>query len=159
MSHFKHIFITRHGHANFDASSDFERTLTSKGIQAVSDTATFIQQQCTKSEIVPQLCISSAAVRTKQTAEIICNTIKVDKPKSYQELYSSTVSRWLEVISRENLKTIIIVGHNPTLSQMLNNLCGYQIHMQPANCAFITLKLNPDGLVYPATLNELYQNE
>ncbi|MBL4772241.1 MAG: hypothetical protein JKX98_01105 [Alcanivoracaceae bacterium] len=155
----KRIFVVRHGHAGFEEKNDFKRQLNRKGINAVQKTANFIQDKCKELSIVPELCISSAAIRTRQTTEIICKINNVSKCKFYKELYSAAVSTWLEKIKNEPLKNIIIVGHNPTFSQMINNLCGYELYIQPANCALISLEFKPDGIIYPATLTEFYQHE
>lgn len=155
----KNIFIVRHGHADFSAAQDFERVLTVNGIKAVNKTAEFINQICQDGGISIDLCISSAANRTKQTAEIICFKNGIQNSVSYQELYSSVASSWIDKISETVDNNIVIVGHNPTFSQMINNLCGYEIYMQPANCAFISLEIMADGLIYPAQLNQFYKNE
>ncbi len=157
--HNKNIFIVRHAHASFDGAVDFERQLNAKGLIAANKTADFIHNKCKEMAITAELCISSAATRTKQTAEIICKINNVQQCKYYQELYSTAVSKWLEKIIKQPAKNIIIIGHNPTFSQMLNNLCGYDLYMQPANCALIKLEIRPDGIIYPASLQEFYHNE
>ncbi len=159
MSHKKNIFICRHGHATFTAQTDFNRELTAEGIQAVSNTALFIQKQCEIANISPELCISSSALRTKQTAKIIAQSYAVMQCDFYQELYSTNASQWLEKITKAKQNTIILVGHNPTLSQLVQVLSGHEFYMQPANCAFITLEIKPDGFIYPALLNHVFQNE
>ena len=155
----KYIFIVRHGHAEFSASQDINRQLNPKGIAATKAAATFIMQQCKQFNLTVDVCISSAAVRTQQTTEIISEINQINKCQYYQELYSSSVSSWLDKITEERAQNIIIVGHNPTFSQILNNVCGYDLYMKPAHCAFIKLEILPDGIIYPATLIEYYHNE
>lgn len=155
----KHIFIVRHGHAEFNAFQDIKRKLKPKGIAATKAVATFIRQKCKQLNLTVDVCISSAAVRTQQTTEIISEINKINNCKYYQELYSTNVSTWLDKIADKSAKNIIIIGHNPTLSQMLNNVCGYQLNMKPANCALIKLEILPDGIIYPATLIEYHHNE
>jgi phosphohistidine phosphatase SixA len=158
-SQIKYIFIVRHGHADFDASRDIDRQLNPKGIIASKNIATFIKQKCQQHNLVIDVCISSAAVRTKQTTEIISESNKINNCLYYQELYATNISTWLDKIAEQSAQNIIIVGHNPTLSQFLNNVCGYELYMQPANCAFIKLEILPDGIIYPATLIEYNHNE
>jgi len=155
----KNIFITRHGHAVHDAITDFERPLSEKGIAHVKNTAKFIQKHCQALNLKHLLCISSAAARTMQTANIVNETCPFANIQSHRELYTSTVSRWLDKCIKAVDNNIVIVGHNPTFSQMINNLCGYQIYMKPANCAFIQLEIKPDGIIYPASLIEFHNNE
>ena len=159
MSIKKSIFIVRHGHSDFDAELDFDRQLTKNGIEAVNKTAIFINRKCAEEQIVLELCLCSAAQRTQQTAQLICQSNEVKNCQSYKELYSTDVNHWLKKISQTEEENIIIVGHNPTFSQMVYNLCGHEFHMKPADCALISLEIKPDGFIYPATLVESYQNE
>jgi phosphohistidine phosphatase len=159
MKQIKHVFIVRHGHADFGAKSDFQRVLNSKGKSAVKKTASFIKKQCEKYAINLESCICSAALRTKQTTEIIHHTNTINNTTYHQELYSTVGSKWLDKIIESPANTLLIVGHNPTFSQLINNLCGYNLYMKPANCAFITLEIQSDGIIYPATLNEFHHNE
>jgi phosphohistidine phosphatase SixA len=155
----KNIFIVRHGHAEHDGMTDFERPLSEKGIQRIQNSARFIQKHCQALNLKHLLCISSAATRTVQTANIIDDNCQFENIQTYRELYTSTVSTWLDKCIQAPEENIVIVGHNPTFSQMINNLCGYQMYMKPANCAFIQLEIKADGIIYPASLIEFYNNE
>ena len=159
MTAVKHVFIVRHGHAEFDAVKDFDRELTTTGRECVNNTSIFIKKKCSELNIAVDLCICSSAKRTQQTSQIICQSNKIKKCHSYNELYSTVVSQWLDKISQASEKTILIVGHNPTFSQMVNNLCGYEYYMKPGECALISLEFQPDGIIYPATLIDTHQNE
>jgi phosphohistidine phosphatase SixA len=159
MSQITNIFIVRHGHAKFSAPSDFERTLKDKGVKAVEQTAQFIRSQCIAHNLTPNLCISSAATRTLETAQIIANTIKDINIDEYQELYATSVGTWLTKIENASERCLILVGHNPTLSQMVNYFCGHNIRMKPSECALIKLEIKPDGIIYPATLIDYHHNE
>lgn len=153
------LFAVRHGHAEFGSGVDFERELSSKGIKRTKQTAEYIQQKCQALKLTLDLCISSAAKRTRQTAEIIAQTNKLTNCQYFRELYSTVASRWLDKIIAVQQQNIVIVGHNPTFSQLINRLCGYEIYMKPAHCAFITLEFRDDGIIYPATLNDYFPHE
>lgn len=155
----KNIFIVRHGHAEFSAAQDYDRILTNKGIKAVNKASDFIHKTCQDMNLSVELCISSAAKRTQQTAEIICSRNLIPEVVFHAELYSTVTSRWLEKISNAKQKNIVIVGHNPTFSQMVNSLCGHEFYMKPAHCAFISLEIKEDGIIYPAQLIKIFQNE
>ncbi len=155
----KNIFIVRHGHADFGSGIDFERELTTKGVKRSNKTAEYIKQKCQSINMDLDLCISSAAIRTKQTAEIICQLNNISNCQYYRELYSTMASTWLDKIAGQSAKNIVIVGHNPTFSQLVNRLCGFEVYMKPAHCAFITLEFRDDGIIYPATLNDYFPNE
>lgn len=155
----KNIFVVRHGHAGFDTRIDFERPLTTKGKMAVNNTALYIQEKCQELSLTLELCISSAAIRTQQTAKIICQTNHIARYTSHQDLYATQASCWIDEIVKQQAQNILIVGHNPTFSQFVKNTCGYECYMKPANCAYITLEICSDGIIYPAILNDYYNNE
>jgi phosphohistidine phosphatase len=155
----KNIFVVRHGHAENSATHDFDRVLTMTGILAVNKTAEYISKICLNQSITIDLCICSAAHRTKQTAEIICFKNNIQIAEFHNSLYSTVASQWIDKMSESKYENILLVGHNPTLSQLVNNICGQQIYMQPANCAHITLELEQDGIIYPAQLNQFYKHE
>lgn len=159
MSVTKQIFIVRHGDADFNSDTDYTRELTERGINRVKDTAEFIKTNCIKSSIKIDLCISSAALRTRQTAEILCNANNITNCDFHQELYSTVTSKWIDALSANIAKNIIIVGHNPTFSQLVNNLCGFEVYMKPANCAFVKLEICTDGIIYPAKLIDYFKHE
>ncbi len=155
----KNIFIVRHGHAVFQSNKDYDRALSDKGIFCAQKTASYIKQISSEKNIQTLMCLSSAALRTRQTAEIICQVNDITHIDYHQSLYATTVSHWLEKIQHIPTDNLVIVGHNPTFSQMLQYWCGHNIYMKPANCAFISLEFQSDGITYPATLNDFYQNE
>ncbi len=159
MSQIITIFIVRHGHAKFSGPTDFERPLKDKGIKFVKKTAQFIQAQCLAQQLTPKLCISSAATRTLETAQIIAENIKSIKIDEYQELYATSVSAWLTKVENASEKCLILVGHNPTLSQMVNYFCGHNLQMKPGECAVVKLEIKEDGIIYPATLIDYHHNE
>lgn len=154
----KNLFIVRHGHAQACSNDDFSRNLTTQGIQAVNHTAEFIQKTCQQMGINLSVCISSAANRTRQTAEIICAKNAIEEVLYFTQLYATVPGLWLEHICQSTHTNILIVGHNPTLSQLLNHLCGERVHMQPAHCAFVTLEIKADGIIYPAQLHSYFNH-
>lgn len=155
----KNLFIVRHGHASFSSDTDFNRNLTERGIQASRLTAAFINEVSEKLQLGPQLCLCSAAIRTMQTADVITKICGVAKRKNYRELYSTHAGCWLELIENTEEESILLVGHNPTMSQLVSNLSGYSAHMKPADCAVIALEIMADGIIYPAKLIDYYSNE
>jgi phosphohistidine phosphatase len=152
MIHTKYLFIVRHGHAGFEANSDKQRKLTNQGQIAVGSTAEFINQKCEDHRLSIDHCISSDANRTMQTSEILCEKLNIQTIDACPELYSTLASTWMDKIISCTAINIVLVGHNPTLSQLVNQLSGNQCYMNPANCAFIKLQIKDGELVLPATL-------
>jgi phosphohistidine phosphatase len=156
----KYIFIVRHGHADFDSKPDKLRNLTKHGQQAVHSTSSFIQQKCSEFNLKIDLCICSNATRTIQTAEIICQQLNITNIESHGDLYSTVPSNWMDkIINSNDTKTLVLVGHNPTLSQLINQLTSSECYMNPANCGFIKLEIKNNELVLPATLLGYFNHE
>jgi phosphohistidine phosphatase SixA len=155
----KHIFIARHGHADFDCVSDKLRNLTGQGQQAVESSATFIKNKCEDYKLDIDLCICSDAIRTIQTSEIICKQLAISKLKKHSELYSTVASKWMDHIIGSEVDNLVLVGHNPTLSQLVNQLTGSQCYMKPANCAFIKLQIKDNEIIFPTSLLGYFNNE
>ena len=152
----KNIFILRHGHADFNAESDYQRPLTEKGRKATEKATLFISQKCKKHSLSIDHCLCSAALRTQQTAKIVQLQMKISTCDYSEDLYSTVASHWLDKLSQSKAKTLILVGHNPTLSQLVYQTTGHEFYMKPANCAFITLEFAEDGFIYPATLEDFH---
>lgn len=155
----KNVFIVRHGHADFMTSNDFDRPLTSTGQKAVLECSKFIQQSCKKSGIELDKCISSGAIRTKQTAEIICEHIGINDLKLVDALYNATTGDWLNQIQNTNSRNIVIVGHNPTMSSLVTLCANQASKMKPSNCGFFQLEIDNDGVRMPAKLIDFYNHE
>jgi len=126
----KTIIVMRHAKADTESTTgnDFDRKLLKKGIVAAQSVAKKFQEL----GIVPDLIITSPVIRAKSTAEIISDYFELKdstliKSYLYNRLY--TFSEIVDdIISfRNDSKIVLIVGHNPTLSYLMQ-----QIH-KPTN--------------------------
>lgn len=153
----KSLFIVRHGHSEFDAAVDFERKLSSTGRAAALKTAHFISQKAQSLGFRIDEVICSAAWRTLETAEIICNTLNRIQPNKYKDLYATTTQNWLEKIQQSSAKSLVLVGHNPTMSQLSSLLSGSNDYMSPADCMFAEVEFKQDGVVVPVSHFESFK--
>ena len=137
----KRLIFIRHGQAGNDYNTqDFDRKLTNFGIEEIIQTAKKIKEQ----EFIIDKIISSSAVRTKMTTENICNilNLNIDDVKFDRliyEFFSSAefINGVLQTIDNKH-KTIIIVGHNPSISTTVQMLSGnYDVFFDTANAAVI----------------------
>ena len=153
------LFVVRHGHSNFEASSDFQRTLNFQGLNAAIKTAKFISETVKKYGLSVDECICSAAVRTQQTADTICNYLNVKKINSYQQLYATVSGAWLDIIEKTSSKCLILVGHNPTMSQLNSLFSGENHYMSPADCGYAEIEISKEGVIAPALKTEYFKND
>lgn len=146
------VFIVRHGHSPMQAQSDHQRELSLEGRLAAQKAAAFIRSRLNQ----PCVCICSDAVRTYQTANILCEALQLQPPAPQSRLYNATVGLWHEVILANPDASQILVGHNPTMSQLYTQLSGQHRHFAPACVGLTRIEIQPDGLTLPVSEFEFY---
>jgi phosphohistidine phosphatase len=121
----KKLIFVRHGKAEelSPEFSDFERSLTTKG----KNISKLMAGRLMKIENSPGTIISSPAFRALETALIFAGEfrIKQDKILLYNNLYHKMSFQALNEIFKlvnEDTDTIMLFGHNPSFSEITNNL-------------------------------------
>ena len=154
----KTLFAIRHAEAESGYQSDFDRMLTSHGASQTEGTARFIGSTQNNKTIF----VHSSAKRTTQTCQLIHNHLKSTAPiAAKEELYNSPLKNYLQVLEQlsNDYDTVILVGHNPTISQLIsfltNELKGY---LSPSGGAKIQLNCsNWNEISTYATLLDYYE--
>ena len=128
----KTLYLLRHGHAESKVRQpDINRNLDEKGRNEVGDTA----GKMLKSNINPSLIISSHANRAYQTAEIVAKTIgyNIKNIEIENGIYYTDTQILVEILEQQEDKyhSILLVGHNPSLSFLANLLCNDYIDLIP----------------------------
>jgi phosphohistidine phosphatase len=124
----RHLWLLRHGKAASDApwgGSDKERPLTARGRRdAVALGARLAGEQPVLGlEAVPppDLAICSAAIRTRQTADLVAEAMGGRLPvDAYQALYGGDPDLLLQYVREidEGVRSALFVGHNPTVFEV-----------------------------------------
>ena len=117
----KHLILVRHAEAaeKLNNQPDKERELTSVGKNNASQIGVYLFRE----KFQPDIIISSAAKRAKETAQLIASQLSFD-PKEiiYNSLlYEVANSRvFLEQTNTipDRFDTVMLVGHNPIFSHM-----------------------------------------
>jgi phosphohistidine phosphatase len=146
------LFILRHGKAGWNSDQgDHERTLTSPG----PGDAGRIGRLLTSAGVPPDLVLSSSAVRARTTAEIAFAEGAWTCPLEFsRELYEATPTTLLDrLLSLESAhERVLLVGHQPTLSELVGVLSGSAAPGFPtATLARIDFELETWSLVAPGT--------
>ena len=119
----KKIYILRHAEAASDYD-DFARELNSNGYKQAAALGKTLAEE--KHQIDKM--IISSATRTLSTAELVADQIGFDKNciEAHKELYNATVRVWLQKIQEieETIQNILLVGHNPHISYLVELLSG-----------------------------------
>jgi phosphohistidine phosphatase len=114
----------RHGKAEQITMNkdDYDRTLTDRGIKNASAMGAHIREHFG----VPDLILSSAAQRAHETAIFAAESIGYPETKivADENLYFAS-SRWiLTAVAKlpNNVNSCLYIGHNPGLTDLINNL-------------------------------------
>ncbi len=133
------LYLLRHAKSSWDdGQRDFERPLSNRGREAAALIGEFVQEKGIDFDLV----LVSTAVRTRETIELIRERAKFRGELRYDErIYEATVSQLLEVISQvdSDRESVLLVGHNPGIEELLALLTGKQQHVTTANFAKIKL--------------------
>ena len=154
------LYLLRHAKSSWDdaAQQDFERTLTNRGREACALLGEFIQEKRIDFDLV----LVSTAVRTRETIELVKERAKFRGEVRYDErIYEATVSQLLEIISQidNDRESVLLVGHNPGIEELLALLTGEQQRVTTANFAkikFEATKWSAD-LAHKGTLEWIVQ--
>ena len=131
----------RHAKSDYpDGVSDHERPLAPRGIREAVLAGELLRDNVPPIEHV--LC--SSATRTRQTL----HCTRVAAPVSYSErLYGATPGTMLDEINQvfDDVSTLLVVGHEPTVSQVALWLAGPETS-DPEAAAQISMKFPTSGI-------------
>ena len=136
----KTLFLLRHAKSSWkdQALADFERPLNDRGRKAAELIGNFIAKQ----NVTIDLVISSPAVRARQTIDLVLKTARRSPELRFdQRVYEATPTRLLEITSQieDDRKSVLLVGHNPGMEELLTLLVGVEQHMPTASLAKVVL--------------------
>lgn len=120
----KRIIIVRHAKSvPYGYDDDFNRDLTDRGIKDAEK----ISSKLKELKIISDLVIASPATRTMHTANIFCKNLGYDLKFIRQEVDfydGATTQSFIGVIQKlpEDVQTIFIFGHNPSVYYLVDNL-------------------------------------
>ena len=135
------LYLLRHAKSSWDDASqpDFERPLANRGRKACAMIGEYIQEKGIDFDLV----LVSTAVRTRETIELIKERAKFRGEVRYDErVYEATVSQLQEIIAQvdNDRESVLLVGHNPGIEELLALLTGEQQRVTTANFAKVKLK-------------------
>lgn len=122
----KKLIFVRHGRAEDPSPefSDFERSLTPKG----KSVAKLMAKKLGEEESPPDFIITSPAFRALETAIIFGEVLGIKPEKIildtnlYYKMSFNYLQNLLSKIEKET-DSVMLFGHNPSFSEITNNLC------------------------------------
>ena len=139
------LYLVRHAKSSWedDSLSDSQRPLNKRGQKNVLE----MGRRLAASGLKPDLIIASPAVRALTTARQLASAIGYDQAAIVQnrQLYFEGKSAMLKLIQQTapGVKSLMLVGHNPDMTSLLNSLCGFQVVNMPT-CAIASIQFKQD---------------
>jgi phosphohistidine phosphatase len=149
------LYLIRHSIAENITidKKDFDRELTEEGKFVIKKTSEAWKNYIGNVDVV----LTSPLKRAIQTAEIISTNLQ-EKQNLIKDNNLGTGSRTADLIDLLNsleYKNVVVVGHQPDLSQHINNFCGtgsFNLAFPPASLAKIefdnSIKYGRGRLIY-----------
>jgi phosphohistidine phosphatase len=134
----KKLLLLRHAEALGYAESlkDIDRVLCHHGNQQARDISSFLHDH----NVIINKAIVSTATRTQQTSAFIKNISEIENSRL---LYEATLSDILNIICNQSAdtSTLLIIGHNPTLSFLASSLSQDHINIPTAGLVEFPLEI------------------
>lgn len=139
----KTLLLARHAKSSWDhdVGSDFERPLNTRGM---CDAPTMAGRLKARDNSYPDHLLSSSAARAIATARLLATGLDYQPPiEQTTDLYEATSSRILQTVAGldEQHRIVLLVGHNPGISAVCNELC-FRANIAMPSGAIACLDLN-----------------
>ena len=140
----KTLLVLRHAKSSWKDTGleDHERPLNQRGQRDAPGMGRLIRER----GLIPDLIISSDAVRARLTAAAVAETAQyAGEIRLEPRLYGASVDEILAVlrtVEGKNAKTVMIVGHNPGLEELVAQLTGEPHDFPTAALAQIALPID-----------------
>lgn len=135
----KQLILMRHAKAQHGSMTDILRPLETSGIKA----ATFMGNHLRGLKLTPDALYSSTATRAKETAHFFASAAGfTSKIEFFEAFYYGYRSELIDTVRNTDisLQKIMLVGHNPTWSELVHFLSGKLCDMSTASIAILNLK-------------------
>jgi len=140
----KTLLVLRHAKSSWHdpALDDHRRPLNKRGQQDAPRMGELVREH----QLTPDVIISSDAVRARLTAEAVAEAARYTSeilldPRLYIASPASIVAV-LRTVRETNAATVMIVGHNPGLEELVAQLTGEQQDLPTAALAQIVLPID-----------------
>ncbi len=141
-SSLKQLTLVRHAKSNWENPdlNDFDRPLNKRGQQD----APLMGRRLKERNLTPDLLLASPAYRARLTAEVLAKQLNLDNTQlAYNEhIYQGTVSRLIALLRTiaDDQQNVLLVGHNPGITDLANYLVGGRLDNIPT-CGVFSVEL------------------
>lgn len=136
----KRLFVLRHAKSSWkdETLPDHERPLNKRGKR----TAPLMGRLMREKDLLPQLILSSTALRCRQTVEAVIEESGFDGPIRWlDEFYMAGPEAYLDALAglEEEISEVMVVGHNPGLEELIEDLTGQYEALPTGSLALLEL--------------------
>lgn len=127
------IILIRHAKAEerLGSSQDIKRHLTEKGKQKFRQLMPELNEKLEPIEEGPVLLWSSPATRALETAQIVAEELQMEINAIHDFLYEGDFEKFSqEILNLNEDTTLVIVGHEPTLSEWTKRMAGEDVKIR-----------------------------
>ncbi len=138
----KRLTLLRHAKSSWrdPELADFDRPLNKRGRHA----APLMAKRLAKRGFRPDLLLASPALRARRTVEAVAEELAVDADRLRfdGDLYLAELPQILALLQQltEDHHNVLLVGHNPGLTDLINYLLGWQLENLPT-CGVCSVEL------------------
>jgi len=138
----KHLYILRHAKSSLPHAKqeDFDRPLTAKGQTDAQVLGERLDRRALRTDCI----MASTARRALATARLIAREIRFRQEDiiGERDLYLAALPTLLTIIKKvdDSKQALILVGHNPGLTDLANHLCEHQVDSLPP-CGLLCLSM------------------
>ena len=129
----KTLYLVRHAKSSWKYRDldDFDRPLNKRGERDAPAMGQFLKGKT----IIPDIIISSPAIRASMTTRILSNFLSYPfkKVQFSEDIYEADISSLFKVLSRvdDKFASVMMVGHNPGMTYFANVLVNARIDNIP----------------------------
>ena len=138
----KTLLILRHAKSSwkFPDLDDHDRPLNKRGKRDAPKIGNLLKEK----DLVPDLIISSTAVRAERTAKMVAKASKYKGDVALtNSLYAAGPDAYIDVLRnlQNKYNRVLVIGHNPGLEELVKMLSGEEHHIM-RTCALAHVRLD-----------------
>lgn len=139
----KTLLLMRHGKSSWKDKSlpDKKRPLKKRGAVASANIGEILKEN----ELIPQIILSSPALRASQTAEIVAKVCDFSNKITYVDsFYMGEPNDFFKYLRNldDGMERVLIIAHNPGLEALMQILDGKVDALPTSAMAYISLGIN-----------------
>jgi phosphohistidine phosphatase len=142
------LIVLRHAEAEDHAPTDHLRRLTEKGRHQAEAVGVYLKEHAIKVDII----LSSPALRTAETAEIVAEELELEVQTVPWALPGMTPEMAMNSLERfQSAKRVLLVGHQPDIGLLVARLLGLRddrsLHVRKASLFQLNLISKYDAVL------------